>query len=380
MRENQPHESAVIQRSLVYEVLAVSILGAFGVELLAAIALDNFRSHERTLTLAGMACIIVSVVYVGWRAYLRLNTSSEFFGVFLAGEKNEPIEIPRYDLTEDLTQFIHGLCAENPAIGKLWQSPLGRRTVNNKLQDAHESQSGQLLIEAIEYFFLNQLSLHLSGHFENNEQVSEDELISISAADIPGVLLKNRFLSTFSRSMEERVPFMNSGDAPTFGEVVFATGDGGAIFDQFELILPRGTKVERTGAGSLHIITRRFTLAVDVNFEGFNTHIDNQFVRFYIHRVPFSFQSYAVSLSLSIRLKPLAMLSRKGWEYYRWRETFVACMEDAFSFERFKDHIGWETARTIAIMRPLREQPPSNKNTGHGTQKKGSIVKVSGSD
>ena len=136
------------------------------------------------------------------------------------------------------------------------------------------SPAAKLAQEALEYYVLSELSLHLSDHFDNNPRVSDEEIQRIGRRDIPSVLLDNRFLELFSKPMDEREAFTARGnrvDSPPQGQVVYAMGEGGAIFDHFELILPAGAVVSRMSPVSVRVRTRRLSMQINVAFEGFST-------------------------------------------------------------------------------------------------------------
>ena len=69
--------------------------------------------------------------------------------------------------------------------------------------------------------------------------------------------------------MEEGEAFMDR-DAGGPGAVVFARGKGGAIFNLFELVLPKRATVARAENSAALIQTDRFKLAIKPEFTGFN--------------------------------------------------------------------------------------------------------------
>lgn len=45
--------------------------------------------------------------------------------------------------------------------------------------------------------------------------------------------------------MDEREQFMDYSSLPSIGKVVYAYGNGGAIFDHFEIVLPKSSSLTR---------------------------------------------------------------------------------------------------------------------------------------
>lgn len=58
-------------------------------------------------------------------------------------------------------------------------------------------KANALFIEAIEYYVLRKLALHLSSYFNDDESFSDDYLVKLDRKSIPDVLMGNRFIDTF---------------------------------------------------------------------------------------------------------------------------------------------------------------------------------------
>jgi hypothetical protein len=58
-----------------------------------------------------------------------------------------------------------------------------------------------------------------------------------------------------------------------------------------------------------------------------------------------------VHLDITVHFSPWSLLSARGWEYYRWLDSFLDRMEAEFSFDRFVEYIGRETALSTVIVR-----------------------------
>jgi hypothetical protein len=88
--------------------------------------------------------------------------------------------------------------------------------------------------------------------------------------------------------MEEREPFFERGRAKIYLEegtevkLVAAYTKEGAIFDSFELVLPKGSIVSRGNDHSLLIDTKRFSLRFETLFEGFGSVLPRGFEKFYL--------------------------------------------------------------------------------------------------
>ena len=133
------------------------------------------------------------------------------------------------------------------------------------------------------------------------------------------------------------------------------------MFDHFELILPARSNVTRLDEGTIKIDTRRFTISVSSTFGGFRYGLPTWFEPMYLGTKLFETRAYAVDLNVSVNYKFSALFSLKGWNYYRWIDSFLDDLDASFSFNRFIDQIGWETACTVAKIFK-RRRPPRNSD------------------
>jgi hypothetical protein len=86
-----------------------------------------------------------------------------------------------------------------------------------------------------------------------------------------------------------------------------------------------------------------------------------QFEELYLDKTPTSVDVYTVGLEMSTKFKFWSLLTPSGWEYYYWLDEFLARIDSAFSFDRFLEEIGWNTALTSAnILRQLEKQSPDS--------------------
>ena len=279
-------------------------------------------------------------------------------------QDQQVIPIARYEFSEDFGRYLQALVAENKAFERIWaDNPLTGFAFEDGKAVVRTPPSSKLLREAVEYYVLNELSLHLSSHFENNPRISEKAIARLGRRDIPSVLLDNRCLELFSRPMEEREAFTpeeersRANRRQPAGRVVHAAGRGGAIYDEFELILPAKASVTLGQEASLQVHTRRVQIDVTVRFDGANANLPRDFERLYLGRKLLDLTVYGVSVAINVKFACWALLTAAGWEYYRWLDSFIDRIGAGFSFERFLEDVGWSTARTIAHVQPQVRKP-----------------------
>ena len=355
-------------RSNLVNLVAVAVAIGFGISL-AATGLSLRLDQSGTVQLwFGALLTVGGFLYLLSRALPNVNKSVVFDGVLVVRKiNNEVVPIDRYELATHTAKSIAALTAENKALGRAWSNTsLSGFDITGKGAQRRASAAIKLAQEAVEYFVLHKFSLHLSSHFENNPRVSDKEVQRIGRQDVPSVLLDNRFLELFSKPMGEREAFMAHDGQPNSlqdGNVVWATGKGGAIFDHFELILPAGAAITRIDPASVRVRTRRLSVQIGVGFEGFGAVLPHRFEEFYLGLRFDEYDRYAVNLCIDIKFAWWALFSPTGWEYYRWLDSFVEETSKAFSFEQFIADVGWHAALTAhRIQRPPAAQSSTPAN------------------
>lgn len=364
-RETSIIRGAVIGRANLIELVVVALLLAMGVNLISDHAVAAAGISHATALMTGLILCLVSITYLTARVFAGSTetVSYEGFVVYDKGQ-NQIIPIPRYELGECVPAYLEAAFAENEALRTLWdREPLkdlfsfdrdSRKVAKRPLRSVH------ILSEAIEYFLLDALSIHLIDYF-NDPNFRKRNLELYRRQDVPEVLLSNRFLELFSRPMEERAAFVESAieeEGP--GEVVVTSGLRGALYSRFYLVLPKGSVVRRPDSRTVQIETRRMTIALQVRFEGFSAVLPRGFEKWYLGIEDWqNLQAHQVSIDVDVTLKFGALLTPLGWEYYQWVDSFLERVERDVSQDAFFDAIGWEYALTMLDSMAVRgaDQP-----------------------
>jgi hypothetical protein len=346
-------QGVVISRQNLIDLIVAAILLAFGVNLIAGHILTLALLSPHLTLVVGIALCLGSVLYLAARLFGR-RVGSRTYEAFLIydKEKNEITLVPRYAFSEGICRYIQGAFVENPALKALWEKEplkdlfavdLDEAAVTRKPQKA-----AQLLSQAAEYFVLDKLSMHLASYFAD-EKFEKQNLRKYCRDDIPEVLMRNPFLEMFSRPMEYRAAFVeDSFREKGRGEVVYKYGSGGAIYDRFDLILPKGSSVRRAEDNKIGIETRKLRLSIAVQFEGLCTVLPRGFEKCYLRITdPLDYISYTVNVDIQVSMKLGALLSATGWQYYRWIDSFLDETEKDLSKDAFFNLLNWESAFTI---------------------------------
>jgi hypothetical protein len=342
------------------QLIIVAILLALGANVLAAGLAGILAPSRAGLVLPGLLLIVAGLAIAFWRIRPTINGVSDLEGVIFLAKNRQPVAVKRYRFSGALEDYVKGLITENKALGRIWNEN-DFFTWSEKIKDSEifvtVSKSKDLAVEAIEYFALERLSTHLTDYFNQDDSVDQTRIVTLLRKDVPELFLQNRFLDLFSRPMEERELFGQhfSEDKPTSAEVVAAYSMG-ARFDRFDLTLPKGTKIVRKAHGDFRVETDRFTMKIksDVSFSGAGISFD--FFEKYMKRKYDELNTFNCSLQIEVSFKAWQLLSGRGWQYYRWIDSFLERLEKDFHFERFLEDISWEAALTASILQSKRNE------------------------
>ena len=362
-------ESILEFRGSFLELLVVAVAIGLGINLLAG-AIGPLIGVKWSILLSvglvGLGCAILLA-----RLVPKINRRLSLEGAISITKGGKVAPIDRYDFSERLHDYFRALFLENKAIEQTWSKSKHTFRSKSEMPSASKEKLAEsvankkLVREAVEYFILDRLSMTLTDYFNQNSVNNEQATVTLERNDIPSVLLSNRFLDLFSRPMEEREPFSSfsrddssqSFDEGTQVKLVAAYTAEGAIFDSFELVLPKGSAVSRGSDHSLSIDTKRFSLRGGTIFEGYATVFPPNFDELYLDPKADLVKPYQVDVNIDVKLKWRALLSQRGWQYFRWIDIFMKKLETQFYFEHFLQEVGWNTANSVALVIRRSQSP-----------------------
>jgi hypothetical protein len=349
-----PLSDFLLGRTSLIELMLVAIFISFGVSTIAgSITLFKWFNPEYGILIGVVLCIL-SLIYLFFRAFGNRTKNQRFDGFFVYSKKdNTLVEIPRYRFADSVRDDLNSAFAENSALKLIWdKEPINTFLSYDKKKKQwvkKEPRAAKLLKEAVEYYLLEKLSIHLTDYY-NNGNFREKDIYEFQRSQIPDVLLSNRFLELFSKSMDERPMFAerNINDNNFIGETVMAFGKNGATYQKFDLVLPRKSKVTRIKENQIEIKTRRFTMVLSVDFDGTNTVLPRGFEKYYLLRERFDDASaYKVHIDVSIKFNLFSIFSMRSWGHYKWVDSFLKVLDESISQEKFFEMINWENVLTL---------------------------------
>ncbi|MEA3233749.1 hypothetical protein OP492_03650 [Pseudomonas mosselii] len=374
MSNSAPLATLLKNRGALLQILVATVFLAVGVNLLSSAIADSLSGKPALWGLATLL-LLTCLIIVAKQTIPSRHVYRKMKGfLVIHSETKELIKVPRYHFSESLKSFFVALFAENTAPKRLWNSD----PIENAFKDIHtnggrirETEAGKLIIEATEYYLLEQLSIHLTDYFGKSKLESK-QLQKLSRENIPDIVFNNRFLDTFSRPMRERAAFTTESAVSLDSQAIMCSGPGGIRYSKFGLTLPLGANVQRLSPGSISIETPKLTLKIVINFKGFSANLPHHFSNLYLDGLSFFDNNpYEIELSTSVEFKHWSLLSRSGWEYHAWLDSFLTRLESNFVGEEFFKKINWETAATVArlVLQKLHSaESPSSESKPPSTQ------------
>lgn len=234
MSKSAPLATLLKNRGALLQILVATVFLAVGVNLLSS-AIEGSLSGSSALWKLSLLLLTISLIVIVKQTIPSRHVDREMKGFLIIHSKTkELIKVPRYHYSEVLKSFFVALFAENTAPKRLWESD----SVENAFKEIHaggkrirETEAGKLIVEATEYYILEELSTHLTDYFGQSELESK-RLQELSREDIPDIVFNNRFLDTFSRPMRERAAFVGEPTPPSiFSQLCFPDLAGFATRD-----------------------------------------------------------------------------------------------------------------------------------------------------
>lgn len=337
------------RRNLV-ELIIVAIILGFGIEFLSSSLFEKITASHKNLCffIVGILMCLISLGFFFCKFFGVKKISKKIEGFLIIDkENNEIISIDNYDFAWTLDRNLKVAIAENEAIKIDWENSSFKYDVAKE-----KRQKGMDLInELTEYYILETMSTHLTDFF-NRSDIDKSQLVELNRNDIPSILLSNQFLELFSKPMEQRAAFKEKGigdenNKSTRKIVASYTKD--AMFQHFDFILPKNSKVSKDRDGYIVISTKRLTLKYKSKFAGFSFVCPIGYEEYYLglKKDYRKYSTYEVDIDLEFELKFGSLLMRNGWETYNWVDSLLAKIEKKISKKEYFAKIDWDKAYVI---------------------------------
>ena len=346
------------QKKSEYLVLT-SVLIAIGVNVFSSgiIALLGLEHSGVIQILVGILICICVVFRIVLSRLKSLNQTVELEGFIIYNEKEKKIvNVPEYEISTDMVMYLKSAFSENKALETLWnKDTIGfqRVTCDKPKQQIKliPTYSSEIFVELLEYCIIEKLSNHLSSFFNNDKKM---KVRKYRSGDIPDILLSNRFLKLFSEDMLNRAAFTDNKMFDTNaiepkGEIVYAIGETGAMFNRFDLILPEQCIITRKDKNTLQIITPLFTISISIKFYGFNTNLRRGFHEYYLGiSTPLKdYHDYEYKVDISTKFKAKSFFYTDKETYYSWIDSYIDSLSEYMSRDNFFQRINWDVVCSV---------------------------------
>lgn len=375
------------REELVHIIIIAAIL-ALGINLLATFLFSvlSEKSNGPIWVIAILSAILIAVALIYlFLIPLRTRCASYKFESVIPIDKNKRrvAVIPGYKLATEICRALDAAFLENTALESAWKSePLvepilteaskpssqkkdkevsdrgNKQSATDSSTPSYfavakmeapdglgQSKSATILKEVLEFVILRQLSYHLSEYFQEFDD-QDDQVVEYNRQDVPDLLLENRILSLLTTPLEDRAIFAQAKLEPPEGTIVSIYGSDGSMYTQFNLVLPKGTKVKRPSPGILVLENNRVALTLNVDYKGFQINLPNDFEEAFLGVPRHSVQPLQVNILLTTKIKILALLRGRGWRYYQWIDSFAERLGEFSQFSQFLQKINWEAVIT----------------------------------
>ncbi|WP_152645154.1 hypothetical protein [Kitasatospora griseola] len=328
------------------EIIVLAVILSLSVNILSSLIFD--LAGRKFFYIASIGTIALCLAYSTIRQTKDRQFDGRIGASFIIGPDNRPIDLRGYQFSERFSSLIISAFSENPALARQWD----REPVSSMLEFTGEgvrlvnNSGAKLTRELVEYMTIERMATHLTDYF-NQAGIPESLLVTRGRADIPDVLLSNRFMELFSRDRADRPGFSEEG-SPANDRTVRAWSRSGGYYNRFGLPLPQKSTVTRGDDGSLRISCPAFKASISVGFNGTNEYVPFDLLKYQSGNPdPTRLKCYSVSLIVKISANRSFILGGRGWNHHLWVESFIDSLHEEFDVEAYIKQINWPIVSAI---------------------------------
>lgn len=360
-------------RSGVIELTVVAVLLAIAVNLVASGLTLWLGLPFSSIVGAGLGAVVIIGVAL---AQLGPRQETVMFRGFVPVHDGELVRVENYRLANNVEQAIRAVRAENKALDLQWKVGPIVKPFDAEKPDANRLElnggAARLLREALEYVFLDLLSLHLGDYFSRDPVLSK-QTKELVREDLLNLLPNNRVLDALSRPIEERLPLVDrtspSGSEDSakshriqitrrtetengVEDTIVSVFAGDFMYSRFDLSVPADVTVKRIAPGHIRLDGKSMQTDLRVEFNGFGYPLDQAFIAGYMVKNPRDFasnrgQCWSVGLTFSSKIRWRGILSPRSWRMQRWAEAFIEEVGVKVDGRTFLESIGWKTVAAL---------------------------------
>ena len=366
MAEDSIIEQNILNREILFKIILTAIIISLGTNLIANSLYNLNEIINIVFLIIGLLIVIISSFILIFNIFNKSNQSLRFEGFFLYDSKtNKIIDVINYPLSQNFLYNLDAAFSEDRDIKAIWRKASLKKTFALPFEkiDDDKISARKIIIELFEYIILVELSDTLDYSF-SEEGFDAKNLEKYERSDIPDILLHNRFLYLFSKPMDEREAFIEYAhiDDDDNGELVMSTGGEGELYSKFDLILPKKSKLKRTGKNEITIESDKIKLKFGIVFDGSTAVLPSDFEELYLGLKDFlRYDSYKITLELNVKFKIMSLLTISGWKYYKWIDEYIKTLHNEISMDYFLKSINWDHIQALLHVMDLKDELSKKK-------------------
>jgi hypothetical protein len=356
----KPISQVLSSRQGFLQLVLIGVLLALATNILATII--TTKANWFSAMAVGILLLIIVCVYAVQSAMAARVIRRSFTAALVLSEDDlQPQTTEIYEFSGDMARILKAVFYENKAFADAWQREPVTKYWDLDARQAtamRVSKEGglKLLHEALETWLMQELSTQLIDYYDHLDK-SEQYTAKFERQHVPSLLLENRVLNLLSTPVIDRAAFVEPSNAakqptnePESKGVVYAQfGPGDAIYERFELVLPKGSMLSRHPSGALTIDTPRLQLSLRAKHEGYTASLPFRFISRYYGLDPMKAAILLIQFEVTGRIKLLGMLHGQGWHLYHWVDSFVDKIEKAASIKAMLTRIQWPSIEALLI-------------------------------
>jgi hypothetical protein len=342
-------------RQQLSDIILIAILLGAGIGLLTTAVSEFLKSKIAVTATLGVILVLTGLWLTSRGQSQKKNDVLRLRGAIafrVDDDKIKPIHIYGYGFNDDFCKNLIGFLAENAAYKKRF---LAHFTTKERQLHRRDTPSyeffKEIIISVVEFILLDKLDLHLNKYFVENE-IDTSVIKEVERKDLPLSVLSNKVIDTLTRHYSEREAFVDSDFDENIGEVFYATGKGGAVYNRLSVELPPNSSIDRSENGSLRIKNANFELSILVKFEGYATHVHPDLLQ---GAGDDHFSPYMVQVNMSAKASPPLFRSNETDKLYEWLDSYIESVQKFVSIRSLEDRLNPEFRRFMFAKNFVRE-------------------------
>lgn len=260
---------------------------------------------------------IIKLIFPNHKEYIFRYDGGVSFEI--SGNTINSIRINGYRFNDDFNLYLKGFLSENEVFIRYLKDTTEILSDAALRFDPNKNTRLTILRSVLECVVLKQLSLHLNAYFVENE-MDESQVLCLKRSDLDVNVLRNKVLDAVSKDMEDRNAFADFGAKIENGEITFAMGPNGVIYNRINLELPPGSRLIRNEEGFLVVSTKLFDIKIIPVVDGCCTNIDSVLMP---PGISHAHCPLHIWVKLVVSVKRALISRRSNADMYAWLDSFT---------------------------------------------------------